>query len=312
MKITERFESSEYPAPVAVRSLSEIKSIPVYHEGHGRRHPLAAYNVSLSAVAKRFLSVLTLLTEIEQQRTFNIDNSGWEVPLLEATDHLLDSLMEHVDDCGGILTSFFPTSDSRVFRDAKRVFDKHVRQYRSHIGRIDNFIKHSQGRLRAVSFSWDSGCVLGYFVEGPIGGGVLGPSPGIHEGSNTAFSFNRDLAFHVCNVHAVSNCLVNVLHTVDKRVTASAPLDRSAVRDHDWLRVLEGVARRPKVYFPDEMRKPVPFVGTDGGQVVIEYPSVGREILQPPNDNIELKVTYIGDGVTKSFQVPYGPNLFHK
>ena len=208
LTVKEEFLIHELPYPRATALLKICENVPLYHENHKQRHPYASYNVSLSSIANRTLAVIKELSELHRSRVFESPtNVNFEVPILEATDHMLDALMEHLDDCKNILESFFKDADSKDCKEILNQFKKAVHPYRDHIGKVVNFIKHNQGRLRIVVFHWPSNCAIGYYIEGPIPNVGLGPSPLIHPKSHTAFSFNYDLKFHVCCIYAISNCL---------------------------------------------------------------------------------------------------------
>jgi hypothetical protein len=261
--------------------------------------------VSLLAVAKRILNVLEVLSRTQQEASFlNNKNLSWEVPLLEATDHMLDALMEHLDDCGGIIRSFFPSSEDKRFKKILAEYKKSVEPYRKHIGCIVNYIKHNQGRLRSVCFSWSGGSSIGYFVEGPISGGGLGPVAEIHPTENTAFSFHRNIPFHICNVFAVGARLAAALHSVNKCiVVADIPVEAEAQKT-DWAKALTLASDLPRMYFPDEINKSIPFVQVKEKRTVIEYPSSKAKVHGPPPGS-RIGVSYHGDGVTSTFKMPY-------
>lgn len=153
MRISERFQKIEDAVPKAARALQKLDGIAAFHESYGVRHPFAAYNVSLAHVARRLLTTLETLAKTQREMMFlDVKGSDWELPLLDATDHMLDALMEHMDDCGGIIRSFFLSSDEKKFKTIFSDFKRSVEPYRRHIGAVVNYIKHNQGRLRSVTF----------------------------------------------------------------------------------------------------------------------------------------------------------------
>jgi hypothetical protein len=305
MRIIEEFKNVANAIPKAGRALQNLKAVPTYHELYGVRHPFAAYNVSLMAVARRILNVLEALSKTQLEACF-LDNKSpnWEVPLLESTDHMLDALMEHLDDCGGIIRSFFPSSEDRRFKKILTEYKNSVEPYRKHIGRIVNYIKHNQGRLRSVSFSWSGGSSLGYFVEGPISGGGLGPVAEIHPTENTAFSFYRDIPFHICNVFAVGARLATALHLIDKSIVLADISAGTETQKTDWAKVLAMASDLPRTYFPDEIYKHIPFIQVKDKRALVEYPSSRVKVHGPPPGS-RISVSYHGDGVTCTFKVPY-------
>ncbi len=303
MRISERFDGVDEAVPRAIRVLENLHGAPTYQEAHGLRHPLAAYRVSLSTVAQRLLAVLNELmipSAIGQVPTAITPPN--EEHLLEATDHMLDGLMEHMDVCRSIVRCLFSPDDVR-FRKASSKYRQSVETYRNHIGSVDNYIKHNQGRLRLVSFTWRGGSCHGYYVEGPIGSGV-GPAEEIHGPEGTAFSFNRDVRFHVCNIFGVSDRLAAAICSADPRIDAAHSPAKVGDSSSDLTRVLGLAAGLPAVFFPDEVKKAVPLVQIDANVLTIEYPSTRVRPLGPPFAS-KITTSVKGDGVTRAFKLPY-------
>lgn len=305
MRIFEQHTSPEAAVPKAARLLQQLNGVPTFESAYGARHPFGAYNVSLTGIARRLIAVVEALDHVQQQAQFlagakSIQNEQ----LLEAMDHLLDALMEHMDVCNGILRTFFAPADDKKFKIALSAFKASVEPYRKHIGTIDNYIKHNQGMLRSVHFRWPTGISFGYFVEGPVANGVLGPVALVHPGENTAFSFNRDLAYHLCNVFAVGAQLAHALHSVDRRLVVQTPLKIVDGRESDWTRALRLTAALPAIYFPDEISKPIPRIHVSARKVFIEYPALRFKVSGPPAGS-QISLAFEGDGVTRSFKMPY-------
>lgn len=291
--------------PKALLVLQSIGAVPTYHERYGMRHPLASYNLSLLQVTKRINTTLDTLEEIQSRREFeNQSNTDWEVQLIEATDRMLYALMEHIDDCNGIIRSFFASSNDSNFKKIYKTFKESVAPYRNHIGSIVNYLKHNQGRLRAICFSWPSGASLGYFVEGPIAGGGLGPVSTIHPNEDTAFSYNRDIPYHLCSLFAVSAHLATALHTVDSRLIFSKIVATNVKRPTELSQALEKAASLPIIFFEDEGDKGVPKITAGNRYFTIDYPANRAKPYTPPNGS-KVRVSYRGDGVTRTYKVPY-------
>jgi hypothetical protein len=107
--------------------------------------------------------------------------------------------MEQFDDLAKVLTAI------RAAQSVRTQFDRDVKAYRTHIGKIDNWIKHQQERLRFFESEQDGRVISGYYVETPYAGGsALGPIAMIHDGGHTAFSYNRDLRYHAASLVALA------------------------------------------------------------------------------------------------------------
>ncbi len=217
---------------------------------------------------------------------------------------MLDALMEHIDDCNGIIRSFYSSSSDPNFKKHLKEFKKRVAPYRDHIGLIDNYIKHHQGRLRLIAFSWLNGSSIGYFVEGPVSSNGLGPVSKIHPGENTAFSYNRDIPLHLCNLYAVSSNLAAVLHSVDNRLTPLKKNDCSIEKSSELSKALSMAACLPLSFFEDELCKSVPSITESSKRFTVEYPTKKAKPLAIP-ERVRLGVTYQGDGNTRTFTMPY-------
>ena len=304
MRIVEKIMDIQTANPHAYTVLENIGDVPIYHENYRVRHPLAAYNISLDSVASRILRVLDTLDEAQKTRSFDSPKEqGWEVPLLEATDHMLDALMEHMEDCSGIIRSFFSDTTNSKFKKSLKNYNKSVAPYRDYIGKIVNYMKHNQGRLRSISFSWPQGSSLGYFVEGPLNDGGVGPVAGIHENEATAFSFYRNIPFHICNIYAVSRRLAVALNEVDSRLKPQKVKKNSETQSKLSM-ALQRASNLPKVYFEDEIKMGVPLIKFTGNSIKIDCPSQKVKTTPIPS-GANVSVSYRGDGATRTYKIPY-------
>ncbi len=303
MSISEQLQLSAESLPKAARVLRDLRGLPTYESEWGLRHPAAAYNVSLGGIAQRIISVLSALEKIVAASVYaERGKSAPDDELLEAIDHMLDALMEHFDVCNGVLKTFFHPNEKKEFEKAQKLFKRAVEPYRNHVGTIDNYLKHNQGRLRSILFRWPGGMVFGYFVEGPLGPNTLGPAKLIHP-DQTGFSLNRDVAYHVCSVHAIGAQLALALHNFDRRLVP-VPLPKDTeVKEGGWAAMLRKTAGLPTIFFPDEVQKAVPSVHVSSEIIHIDYPS-RRKASQPPGGCM-ISVNMAGDGVTRTFAMPY-------
>lgn len=302
MRIEERHSGVTVAVPRAVKALEALGATPTFHEGHGARHPLAAYRISLSEVVGKLLAVVDALALVQASGRRPGEDASCDRHLLDATDHMLDALMEHIGDCNSVLRSLFALGDSRYRRVYDR-FKNSVRPYREHIGAADNYLKHNQGRLVLMSFEWGASSSFGYYIEGPLGSGT-GPATAVHGEAGTAFSFNRDIPFHVCHVYAISDRLAAAIEGAGFSQDSAEPHDSDKEASQQLARLLSEVAKLPRVWFPDELRKPAPLVQLDEEGVLIEYPSDRTGRIGPPY-GARVTTVLSGDGVTRSFKLPY-------
>jgi hypothetical protein len=254
----------------------------------------------------------TLLDAIEKANDtlphINRDDAKWDEKILDATDHVLDAIMQHLDSFKGIICCFFEDCNSKPAQKMNRSFQNEIREYRSHVAKIVNLIKHKQRKLTAVLFHGPGLFNLGYYVEGVVGDGVIGPDPEVHEGSNVAISFNRDLPYHLCNLYFCSAALathIRKIPNVNVGMSAGEPKVNESL-----VRLVKRIAILPMEYFPDEVKKPVPLVkfnpirNTKDFKATLEYPS-RRIKARTFNRSCQIKISFRGDGNTRSFKMPY-------
>jgi len=315
-------------APSAVNYLGEIPSTYLYLNQHARRHPLALYNVSLHQLADHFNQLLT-----QYFKTYNLIDEKGDAPsegehyahLLDAQKGLIHSLREHVDDCYLILASLADPGGVPL-KAAKRRFTEHwleavgfptldsfsqsIVEYRhEYLSPLVNGLKHKQCRLRGLFFHKRMDVRLGYYLEEPDADGVPGPSLGVHKDGNSAFSFARDILFNLYYVYYISEMLVEAVKgALHQYHSFSLEFRKAESENERWLDLLRQASRiRPSV-FPDEVEKPFPyftFTEGEGGraEMVLMYPVTMIPLSFPPG--MRISGTFIGDGVTKTFKVPY-------
>ena len=294
------------PATAVLSSLSE--QLTSRHRDLGLRHPLGVYNTSIAVIAKRVDRVLSLLRVVVPEA----DSGDAESPeehvdeLLESQEALLHGLMQHMDDCINILRGF--TVERRAFNKNHHVkaYRRAVQEYRDHIGAVVGRIKHQQGRLCLLTVRLGPSSFAGYFVAVGLAGGSVGPDPSIHKDGLTAFSFNRDLRYHLCHVLLASGHLARAVEGLtgggSSEVThAGEPVTHSAL----------GVSDLAETYFPDEYEKPRPVLRLETPRdrtrrLVVEF--VSSKAWRPfAGSRFQVTLRAPGDGSTRSWKLPYFP-----
>jgi hypothetical protein len=263
---------------------------------------MAIYVMSFTKAMGRLQAVLDELNRARAGRDYEGPASKWHVPVLEATDHLLDAIFEHIDDCGrNILQCLSESRDDPTLRKARSVFNKGASAYKDHVAEIANALKHGHRTLGHIFFWALNDFDPGYFVEGPAEDGSIGPDPKIHREGRDAFSFSRDLRFHVCGLYFVGAALGPALALFGKLSKAAGP---SAAKDPDTtFETLRQVSLLPLRFFPNE-RQAIPIVkgfGTfDRPRILLEYPSKARII----GVSGQMRVGLAGDGFSDKFRFP--------
>jgi hypothetical protein len=194
-----------------------------------------------------------------------------------------------VEGCLSIVKSLFPRDDKKASKVSKD-FRSNVKEYISHASQLINKVKHQHRRPRVFTFGFEDKIVVGYYLEGVVGKGVLGPDPELHKtfhGLRTGFSLNRAIPYHLANLYYVSACLSTV---VSAHGRSEATMDKLA--DDGWLRdALAEAAQVPCLLLPDELDKPLPTVTLkEDERIVLELPG-RKEILnrRPHNAQVHLE-----------------------
>lgn len=290
-------------APRATSALVAAKDFPTFQTRLKLRHPLAVYNISISQVVGRFSATLKSHKQLLLPYSASMEKEERNAAFVDSLDALLDSLIEHIDDCNNVIRCFFETDSNTKYKKIYSQFKSSIRPYRDHIGKVVNKIKHEQGRLRLISFSWPSGNSIGYFVEGVNHEGAVGPDQDIHEGGNTAFSVARDLRFHLCGIYFVGTHLAQAIYEASGFGTNDRHI--SATGTEGLASLIMDISEIPPIFFPNEMKKPIPSVKINTrSEVLIACGKIHHEkVLVLPGSR--ASVNFVGDGVTNTFRMPY-------
>lgn len=276
--------------PRAWNALAAIPDHFTYHLDHGKRHPKSAYGNSLRDVSSQWLKVFNELERLYTEHYWEQQDTRFPAVLSEYRE-LLYRLNEHFDACYTILRCLcLPDSakltqfDSHFLDKAKLPGWKQFRDFieayqKNHIGLLVNTQKHSQGELCSIYFHSDTEFRPGYYLQDVLPDGALGPSPKLHPGSNTAFSFARDLMMHYWWQYRTGDILADtlrtalrVLHNYDLR---EEPHQASV---DDWITVANKCGDIRLEFFPDEIPKPYPRIlfQPEPLAISLEFPTTAR------------------------------------
>lgn len=228
----------------------------------------------------------------------------------------LESIMAYLDDTFNILKTIFPattvkkktksSSDWIMFADRKLFtnYRKEYQSYRQNLAYIVNNIKHQHGRLRFIVFNADGvGVIPGYFLE-TVRNGMVCPDRKIHrvyKTMETAFSFHRDIKFHMFNLYRISSGLTNILNLYLKNQRGS--IFEIGPNEDSNIKMWKLVSELPTTFFVDEYIKPIPEVQLlDNNKIKL---SLGEKYLNSPITSGRILGDIEGDGVTNQFQIPY-------
>ena len=291
-------------APRAVSALEAVKNVPTFQARLKLRHPLAIFNVSIEQVVSRFSNALRAFKQLSlSYGNHEEDILKAKVEFLDSLDSLLDSLIEHIDDCNNVVRCFFESDSDPKYKNVYSQFKSSIRPYRNHVGRVVNKIKHEQGRLRLIHFSWPDGSSYGYFVEGANQEGAVGPDEDIHPGGNTAFSIARDFRFHLCGIYFVGTHLAQAVYEVCGMSIKQCDMGNQG--SEGLAEIIQAVSSIPPIFFPDEIRKVIPTVKIVGGPgALIACGKLHHEKVSAL-PSAKVHVNFSGDGITRTFRVPY-------
>jgi hypothetical protein len=157
-----------------------------HHLSQKLRLPLGIYNVSITRIADRIISLCTRV-----ERYFKATESleglksqrGLRTEIIDFMELAIYAAAEHVDDIDSIAKGFYQNAQKASRSAAYRVLSSDVKSHKRFLTIAANAIKHQQSRIRLYSAEFRQsglrGCLHGYFVEG-VENGVVGPNKLLH------------------------------------------------------------------------------------------------------------------------------------
>lgn len=284
----------------------------LFHSEHSLREPLGIYNVSLNRVLRAFENILI---ELKEQNNFE------KIDL--AHKELLESLMAYIDDGYQIMKCFYPkalVNGNIIFADQwlKKVdkqliveYKNNIEPFRNKIALIVNKTKHNHARYCHVEGSTLLGKVLGYYIEGIIGGGVICPDTEIHpmfNGEHTAISYNKDIRDNIANLYIISHLMANTIRKIVLKNHGVTLNETLITYEHDEkiTTIFKDISLLRLLFFPDEYNGELTQIIIKDKEIRIKKPANNsyRNRLTRPK-NWKMKTTMSGDGVTRSWALPY-------
>ncbi|MBM7869277.1 hypothetical protein JOC70_000746 [Clostridium pascui] len=289
----------------------------LFHNEHQLREPLGIYSVSISRVFRAFEN---MLEELERSsRNFE------KIDL--AHKELLDSLMAYIDDGYLIMKCFYPkckVNEEIIFADKwlKKIdkplveeYKRNIEPYRSKLALIVNKTKHNHARYCHVETTSIFGKTLGYYIEGVNKNGVIEPNKEIHQTYNgmfTAISYNKDIRDQMINLYFISHYTAE---TIKKILLKNYNIRFHEVTlsndgDNRIIDILNRINSLKEIFFPDEYINGLPQITIKDQLVEFRkpaYKSYVSKLSQPTK--FKIQVVMNGDGVTKSWSLPYFKGL---
>ncbi|WP_048190678.1 hypothetical protein [Methanobacterium sp. SMA-27] len=191
-----------------------------------------------------------------------------------------------------------------------KYFLDNTKDYRTCLGEIVNKIKHEQARLRGISIKMDQLQCIGYYIE------VVGlnkknitklPDSKIHP-FGTAFSFERDLAYHFYNLYEISHHLKKSLEeSFQKLYNIQINYEKIDVNYPNFEHLAKRISDLDFNFFPDEYFKPHPLIvytdQNDYKELALNLDDPWYKFYNP--QVVEVYWLYEPDGVTEFCAMPY-------
>ena len=258
--------------PMVLSRLKALDEEHVYGHEHQLSHPadifLLTFMDAIDCINTLAKSVNSLTEIAEQGGGVNDDSLA---AIRRQVFELLFYTGNFVEGCQSIIKCLFPRGDKQLVK-AARAFKGNVEDYTSHASQLINKVKHQHRRPRIFTFKHGNKIIVGYYLEGLVFRGFLGPDPELHKlynGVRTGFSLNRAIPYHLCNLYYVSACLDSVIKTHGFAGTPS----EVRIEDEFVRKTLSEVERIPCMLLPDEMEKPLPVIACkSNGNFKIEFP----------------------------------------
>ena len=323
-----------------------LKQLPehvLHYSEFRQRPPFSIYSLSTKRVIDAFHKLLHELEHLNSA-TFNADGLlDYDIDKISACQiELLESMQSHIDDCYLILKvtmhPYVSLNKQYIYTDTWLEKAKHptfnsfrqsINDYREYVAKIVNKAKHNHGRLRTIvmhsitpevrAFSPDTGLnylfnnlrVHGYYLEGVHDNGAVGPDPDIHEGGNTAISFNYDLRKHFANFYRIGKLLNKYLKNAYRKSNLTFPHSSNvkANHHHEILEyVAESISSMPFVMMENERNRKTPVITllkrNEDRILCVELPG-NKGLILDPKAKIRMSTKFQIDPSGKPMKVPY-------
>lgn len=270
MKISRDSDAEGSLAPEAWSALLAVPEDLMYHDAHLLRHPRSAYRKALTSLSEKMLRVAVLLDASRLQHfTVGCDMNA----MLTAYRELVTATSEYYDATHAILRALCSATKAikidsqyldrtspagwRAYREATRAY------YIDHNGHIANALKHRGAHLDWIYFHSNKEFRPGFVLCDVLKGGVIGPDPAIHPGSNSALSFARELLLAVWWLYRSGELMAVPIRLISgTRGDSDHEGPRTATSDaFPNLEVMLGAVSQLRYDFlPNELRMPCPRV----------------------------------------------------
>jgi hypothetical protein len=300
--------------PKALEVIRRVPDEAWTHDSQGILHPRTSYTRAFAKVTEAWEEVFPALSTLTAQLRFH--QPAPDSKQVESTySKLLHALYEQVDACYAVMRCLAPPPEKQgIWHQAAArsqklpglaAFEEQViRGYRNlSLGPSVNLIKHNESRIRLIALRSQEVFTLGYFIDGPLAGGVIGPAQSVHPDTNSAFSFNRDMLMHWWWLYRTSELLANVIELTigDRLQTPKEALEAS----EKWVALCRNISAISPDFMPDEVERPYPLViaHPSGNSLRLKFPA-GRKANQVTADAKLTALITIDEG-GQQYKLPY-------
>lgn len=261
--------------PEVLSKLAAMDDKLVFNQEHQLSHPADVFLLTFRDAIDSIANLAASTNKVTENSILGQTPSNEE--LSEIRRQIFELLFytgNFVEGCQSIIKSIFPQGDKQ-FQKAARKFKENVESYTSHVSQLINKVKHQHKRPRVFTFTSGGNIIVGYYLEGALRNGLLGPDPELHKnyiGMRTGFSLNRIIPYHLCNLYYVSACLESIVNIKSQKKISIAQVDNGFIK-----KALAEVERMSCTLLPDEFGKPLPIITKKEGEIyLLEFPGVKR------------------------------------
>ena len=287
-------------------ALGTLLAIEEENSFHGHLSLLHPADIFTSAIEQFAQSTLLLVRKVNEINSRPISEDHITVHEGNELAHLTQNLYLCADNFLNACRSILRCTSAETNKETTKLlrdFDSQVRIYNNAVSKTINYIKHRHRRIRTIYCTSGTFVVAGYFVEGVVEKGVLGPDPDIHEESDCAISFNRDIPFHIANMFLCAG-IVGALGK--KAYQIGHPSPPPSHEDQTLQELFEQCAQLQYNFFDDEIDQedhPRITKRQDGSFMLSISKSNKASNTQPHLQNFRLNFRIAHK--YRSFKIPY-------
>ncbi|HGT6661162.1 TPA: hypothetical protein ACM32R_000154 [Escherichia coli] len=183
----------------------------------------------------------------------------------------------YIDGCENIIKSLIINDDKKCGK-AVREFRNTIKDYINISTKITNHIKHQHRRVNIIHLEVNDEKSFGYFIEGFIEDGIVGPDPVIHKSGSAAFSLKRMLTNHVYYLFHTAYLLDAILYS--NKVIKKYSDGRIDMDDKKIITLLNILYDSVSFVYPDEVELHNPILSKKDSVYKIELKK-GKPLRRP-------------------------------